>query len=171
MDKVRHSVDKKEALLCIGYHLPDVTIKQANFTKPVYFSNADLACVDFSETEFSRGASFGSAKFSGVANFSGARFHAAAKFEKVRFVDIASFKEAEFLEAAKFTEVTFSKEADFISAQFSFISDSDFSHAKFLNEVRFSEGVAGSTFNGETLFRYTIFEQPNKAIFDTSMQV
>jgi hypothetical protein len=36
--KVRNSIDQNKPLLCIGYHLPDITIKQANFTKPVYFS-------------------------------------------------------------------------------------------------------------------------------------
>jgi hypothetical protein len=37
-----------------------------------------------------------------------------------------------------------------------------------LNELRFSEDETESnTIQGETLFKYTIFEQPNKVIFDT----
>jgi Pentapeptide repeats (9 copies) len=70
-----------------------------------------------------------------------------------------------FSKEAEFTEVTFSKEANFIYAKFSKFAD--FSHAKFLNEVRFSEEKKSKIFDDETLFRYTIFEQPNKAIFDT----
>jgi hypothetical protein len=35
---------------------------------------------------------------------------------------------------------------------------------KFLNEIRFS----GSNFKHETLFRYTIFEQPYKVLFDVN---
>jgi hypothetical protein len=33
-------------------------------------------------------------------------------------------------------------------------------------EKRFSEATESKIFNDETLFNYTIFEQPNKAIFD-----
>src|SRR5947209_7623174 len=40
MVKVNKSKDRKEALLCIGYHLPDnITIK-GKLTKPVYFLQA-----------------------------------------------------------------------------------------------------------------------------------
>jgi len=36
-----------------------------------------------------------------------------------------------------------------------------------LNEVRFSDAKKSKIFNGKTGFGYTIFEQPNKTIFDT----
>jgi hypothetical protein len=37
MDKMNDSLANKKALLCIGYYLPYITFKQANFAKPVYF--------------------------------------------------------------------------------------------------------------------------------------
>jgi hypothetical protein len=58
MVKVRDSVDQKEALFCIGYQLPDNTIKQ-NFTKPVYFRNCKFeGRADFSRVNFQAQADF-----------------------------------------------------------------------------------------------------------------
>jgi hypothetical protein len=37
MDKIVNSINQEEALLCIGYHLPDITFEGANFTQPVHF--------------------------------------------------------------------------------------------------------------------------------------
>ena len=69
MVKVRNSIDKKEALFCIGYHLPGITIREVNFTKPVYFTNC----------EFQGKADFFRAKFSAVAYFFEATFSKRSK--------------------------------------------------------------------------------------------
>lgn len=68
--KIRQSIDGKEPLFCMGYHLPDIIIKE-NFTKPVSF----IKCIfqgkaDFHSAKFSEKANFGSAAFSGEADFS-----------------------------------------------------------------------------------------------------
>ena len=94
-----------------------------------------------------------------------------------RFSGEARFLKAKFLRGANFNSAIFSARADFFQAQFS--SFADFSSVKFLNEVHFSEAVEESeeanspgslkrVFNGETLFTYAIFEQPNKTMFDVS---
>src|SRR5207248_2961376 len=73
--KVRNSIDQNEALLCVGYHLPDITIKQGNFTRPVYFSECEFqGLANFSLAKFSAEADFNSARFSAEANFISANF-------------------------------------------------------------------------------------------------
>jgi hypothetical protein len=67
-EKVRKSMDKNEALFCIGYYLPDIKIK-ANFTKPVYFSGAVLGQIDLSRTIFEREAFFNKVVFNGRNRF------------------------------------------------------------------------------------------------------
>ena len=63
--KVRNSIDQNEPLFCIGHHLPDTIFKQANFTKPVYFSECRFqGLADFSLAKFSVEANFDSATFS-----------------------------------------------------------------------------------------------------------
>lgn len=68
MDKVTNSIDHNEALFCIGYYLPLVEI-HANFTKPVYFSDATLQGANLSRAEFSGKDDFSLARFCGEANF------------------------------------------------------------------------------------------------------
>jgi hypothetical protein len=64
MTKVHNSIDKKEALLCIGYHLPHNIAIKGDFIKPVSFSQATMQC-----NEFSVGVDFSAAEFSGEARF------------------------------------------------------------------------------------------------------
>ena len=40
--KVRNSIDQNEALLCVGYHLPDITIKQGNLPDQYIFQNVNF---------------------------------------------------------------------------------------------------------------------------------
>jgi hypothetical protein len=75
MIKVNDSIANNKALLCIGYHLPDITIKE-NFTQPVYF----IQC------NFQGRADFSSAKFSGEADFS-CKFNRETHFNYVLFED------------------------------------------------------------------------------------
>jgi hypothetical protein len=49
--KVRNCINKKEPLFCIGYYLPDITIKE-KFIEPVYFSD----CRFYGKADF--GANF-----------------------------------------------------------------------------------------------------------------
>lgn len=62
--RVKESKENKKPLLCIGYHLPDVTIKET-LTLPVYFTKCEFEGVaDFSESSFEAQADFTSAEFS-----------------------------------------------------------------------------------------------------------
>jgi hypothetical protein len=103
MDKVHNnSVNEKEALLCIGYHVPDITIK-ANFSKPVYFTKCEFQGItDFSDSRFFGNAYFSSAKFSERVNFDKAIFSGIAIFNSAIFSEEADFSRAEFSEEAYF---------------------------------------------------------------------
>src|SRR5205823_6410566 len=66
MLKVSNSISQKEGLLCIGYHLPDVTIRNVNFAKPVYFSKCKfLGELDLYRANFAGLADFYETTFSG----------------------------------------------------------------------------------------------------------
>ncbi len=61
--EVNNSIDRKEALLCIGYYLPNNIWINGDFEKPAYFSKAKFHGVDFSFTEFSGGVDFSFTEF------------------------------------------------------------------------------------------------------------
>jgi hypothetical protein len=189
MEKVRNSINQKEKLLCIGYHLPDITIKEANFTKPVYFSEckfqgkADFigasfqAQADFGFAEFSGLAIFGSATFSSGANFSSAIFSGQAEFFNAKFSGLAYFSSATFSgQIASFNNATFFEQASFSNANFKeityfsgaiFLKVTDFNLAAFFDRTYFSDRspVLG-TFNEETRFNYVLFEAKERIIFE-----
>ena len=70
------------------------------------------------------------------------------------------FNAPPFSKEARFIDTTFTKAANFHGTK---LQRAVFSHAKFLNEVRFlGSDSDDEVFNDETLFGYTIFEQPTK---------
>ena len=165
MTKVHNSIDQKEALLCIGYYLPDnITIK-GDFTKAVHFSKAKLQQIEFSGgasfdlAEFSGDAEFRSAEFSGLADFREAEFSGLAYFTSAKFSNIADFTSAKFSESAYFGSAEFSEKADFYSTQF--CGEAEFSSAKFSGEAEFST----STFKAKAYFNYVLFEDGKKILF------
>jgi uncharacterized protein YjbI with pentapeptide repeats len=145
----------------------------ATFTE-AYFGNATFTKGNFVGATFTGKANFREDSFTEKANFHGVTFTKGADFRHVTFTKGADFSGATFTEEADFRRATFKEKADFYSATFTKGVDfifatlqiADFSQAKFLNEVRFS-GLA-IIFKEGTLFRYTIFEQPYKALFDVS---
>jgi uncharacterized protein YjbI with pentapeptide repeats len=182
-EKVSESISENKPLKCIGYYLPEIKV-QGVFRQPVYFNetrfyrNADFSNVTFSgkarfwKATFSGEAAFLRATFSGEAFFEDATFSGEAAFYQAIFTGKASFWKATFTGEVSFRKATFS-EVDFGNATFStavFFSGAKFSGrvyfqgAKFLGEAYF----LGSQFGEETLFRYTLFEQPNKVTFDDS---
>lgn len=170
----------------------DANFNHTTFSKGAYFYRATFSeAPTFDDVIFSEGADFGAATFSERPCFAGTTFSGRADFNNAAFsggVDFgrddfseADFFNATFTEGGVFGDATFTKEADFNHATFSERADFDgatfikganfvgtkfhnanFTQTKFLNEVRFS----GSEFKGEVLFKYTIFEQPAKTMFD-----
>jgi uncharacterized protein YjbI with pentapeptide repeats len=131
-------------LRCIGYYLPDITIKE-NFIEPVYFSKCE---------------------FKGVANFSEAKFFAEANFSQSGIISqetIDSAKEilskkgnvaaANFMMQA-ISEPKFAKEANFFGAEFS--AKADFSFCAFDERATFDKSTfsAGANFTS-TKFKHT----------------
>jgi uncharacterized protein YjbI with pentapeptide repeats len=153
----------------------------ANFGEATFSGNADFEAAtfsgkaDFGEATFSGEANFFSAEFS-EANFFSAEFSGEAKFSYAEFSGEAFFDYAEFSGEAKFRNAKFAKfsgKGDFVGATFS--GKADFEKANFSGRVNFHGSkflgeayFLGSQFGEETLFRYTLFEQPNKVTFDDS---
>jgi Pentapeptide repeats (9 copies) len=141
----------------------------AFFGGATFYEEADFAYATFSkrtnffDATFSKQAGFTLAKFSNYVVFDTATFSGVASFGGATFSEEADFENAKFFNRTLFYDATFSKKANFIHAKFS--NFADFSHSKFLDEVRFS---GTKLFNGETLFNYTVFEEPNEAEFDTN---
>jgi hypothetical protein len=155
-EKVLESISQNKPLNCFGYYLPDINfaklLKEKTFAQPVYFDRAT----------FYKDAFFYGTTFSEQAHFSSATFSKGADFHDAVFSGGAHFFKATFSEHTLFIGATFSKEASFSGATFS--EQANFSRAKFLAEAIFLD----NQFTGKTLFRYTLFEQPNKVIFDDS---
>jgi uncharacterized protein YjbI with pentapeptide repeats len=164
---VSESISQNKPLECFGYYLPAINfrklLKEKTFVQPVYFN----------EARFSQEAHFSEARFSKRANFYVATFSEQAYFYEARFSQEANFYVATFSQEANFYVATFSQEVYFISATFServdfsattFSQEANFSYTKFLAESKFLKAV----FTNETFFNYTLFEQPNKVIFDDS---
>lgn len=99
MAKVRNSTDKRESLFCIGYRLPDIRIREANFVKPISFAKCEFqGLADFSRDRFQGLADFTEAKFTGeTADFGSAKFSGErAYFREVEFTGkIADFDECD----------------------------------------------------------------------------
>ena len=131
-DKISEAVARKETLLCIGYYLPDITIKES-FAIPVYFTKCNFQGeAQFSGTSFDSTADFKSAVFSEGATFSYARFFGGARFNSAKFLnDIAFFYKTRFCgKITRFNYAEFTGEAKFEAAEFSG-ETADFSGATF----------------------------------------
>lgn len=156
------SVDQKQPLFCIGYHLPDITIK-GKFTNPVYFSKCNFQGeADFSGAIFQEKAVFSESEFFAEANFSrGSPFNEENIDEfqyKFHGIDTESPSERQMTELRAFFEdksfgPKFFREANFSSAKF--FRDANFLDAKFQGEANFGE----STFSGEAKFTLAKFRQ------------
>jgi hypothetical protein len=161
MSKVRKSQQNKEVLRCIGYYIPDITIK-GKFTERVYFSKCEFQ----GEANFSRGYISTSAEdldeFRHInaddkvarENFMNAwleanleaKFAAEANFYEAKFQGEANFSQAKFQGKAIFDKSKFSAEANFTSAEFrqpalfwnsTFCAEADFWQAKFCQLAHF----------------------------------
>jgi uncharacterized protein YjbI with pentapeptide repeats len=98
------------------------------------------------------------------AKLKGVSFAQPVYFSGATFSKGASFWDAAFSEGkANFFGATFSEEANFSQATF-YEALASFFRAKFLAEANFVDGQFGD----KTLFRETLFEQPNKVTFDNN---
>ena len=150
--KVRNSIKQNEPLFCIGHHLPDITMKQANFTKPVYFS----------ECEFQGLANFYLATFSAQAHFSGANFQGVTDFNQTAFFDRAYFSDSQglgtFNGEMRFNDTLFeAKEKIIFEVQ-------DLSNVSFMNSditrIRFSDKARWREDGGKKgKDRFTVIEE------------
>ena len=151
----------KEAHFTNATFTKDADFTNATFTKEAYFRSATFSeGANFTNATFTKVAYFRSATFSGTTDFNIATFTKEAYFDSATFSGTAYFGSATFSGTTDFTNATFTKEANFVSTQF---LNTLFTQTKFLNEVRFS---GSKLFTDEAIFRYTIFEQPSKVLFD-----
>jgi uncharacterized protein YjbI with pentapeptide repeats len=165
------SVYFNKATFYEGANFREVTFeREADFTTATFAERATFSEATFSKkasffgTTFSEEAEFSNATFSREASFRKATFSGRAVFLHATFSREASFRKATFSEGAVFEDATFSERVFFSNAVFSGGVGVDFHGAKFLGEAFFLR----SHFDEETLFRYTLFEQPNKVTFEDS---
>jgi hypothetical protein len=178
IEKILLSINQNEALHCIGYHLPDITIEET-FTVPVYFSKCEFQGVaDFSHfpnpgledmykfstiysTDRVAGEKFlqdklsealNEAKFQGVANFLQASFSAEANFQYSIFKGKAIFDKSTFSAEANFEFAKFHQPALFWDSKFS--AEANFSKAEFYELAHFFET---KFFGNRSIFQGTRF--------------
>ena len=154
----------------------DADFSGVEFNGEVNFSDVEFnSRSDFSETEFRKRADFSFGKFF-QAQFASTKLKKAyfvgAEFQKARFISVNVSGEANF-HLAKFGEVYFFKNScaktDFSGARFEkayfyqmvFRDEVDFYQAS-LEEVNFSN----IQFKGETRFRFVLFKDGEKTLFD-----
>jgi len=175
--KVESAIQNNEKLLCIGFNLPELTLRM-KFEKPVYFNSSGFhGKTDFQGAAFNRAcfqrATFNKAFFRGATfkqelDFNKSTFNAAyfskATFGRANFCNTifgkAVFKEAIFNEAyfanatfneAYFTGAKFNEKADFRRARFNI---ADFIYATF-GKADF----VSTEFNEEVCFNNATFSQ------------
>jgi uncharacterized protein YjbI with pentapeptide repeats len=152
--------DNREYLVCNGYNLPDITIKEY-FTNQVFFLNC----------HFHGTANFSGSIFESNANFGGSTFYQNTSFYRVGFVNPTSFSSVQFLKDTNFAYSIFNSDTYFLGAIFSgqvtfentqFLGDTFFDKARFIDKTDFSK----TEFGGKTRFKYSIFEANERVLFD-----
>ena len=157
-NKIKNCIDKHEVLICIGFHISEIKIKD-NFSIPVYFNSAIFhGHVSFSESEFMDNADFSYSKFLDPVqtDFSRTKFLGkVAIFEGAEFESVnVHFNGAEFIvkEKINFMITKFKKGVDFSQTIFStkliafsraeFYGSTEFNHSNFLNfeHISFNSG-------------------------------
>lgn len=173
MDKVKESITNNKALLCIGYHLPDITIKKVNFTIPVYFTKSIFHGnvlledsifdeeFDMSDTELLQETSFWMVRFTKTASFAEAKFNNKAEFRKITFQHTGIFRSIHFKEVI-FLDVSFQHDVFFDYATVQerahfgireIRGEAGFSYVEFQDTTVFPK----IEFHGKTDFSYSIF--------------
>ena len=144
--KVESAVKSNNKLLCIGYNLPEISLRK-KFPISVYFSHSMFhGTADFYSAKFEGRAVFTGASFTEEADFEHARFTEEARFNEATFTDEVSFEFAIFTDDATFSFASFHKEANFEHAEFhkgayftlgKFAGLGNFLHAKFAEVANF----------------------------------
>lgn len=128
--RLKNSLIDNRSLFCIGYHLPNIKIKE-NFDNAVYFHNAKFQKVDFSSCKFS------------YVDFSQAIFADEADFSYTVYSYESYFQYATFLGDVDFSDTKFSSVCWMFGTEFS--SQAYFGHSKFLGETQFSRCIFNET--------------------------
>ncbi len=144
--------------------------KHADFTNTknfdtVTFKNVTFCTADFSNTSFSKNASYYGANFSGKANFNNAIFSNGAHFHETEFSDDAIFTGTKFYKSqllTSFHKAAFSKIVNFSNAEFqgkTYFLETTFSKNAIFNNVEFSQhvGFQKATFSERAIFKAASF--------------
>jgi uncharacterized protein YjbI with pentapeptide repeats len=136
IDKINESNLENKRLICIGYRLPDITLKM-HFDIPVKFdSTLFLGNTNFDGSQFMKHTTFIEARFIGKSNFSDTQFMEKANFSKLHCVGQVDFGNSRFSAAANFSDAQFMKQANFVAAQF--MNKANFFASKFMGEGKFN---------------------------------
>lgn len=165
MHKMKNAMKQKRPLMCIGYRLPQIIVKNKKFAKSVYFAKAIFedvirfegttfkSAVQFSESQFKRGLRFSRTIFEDQVDFSDAKINGSSLIFDSTFEEKVKFEGAEISNIT--FDSTFKKIATFVRTK---VKKTSFSLSTF-NEVDFTDAISLL----ELDFYRTKFE---KAIFE-----
>lgn len=126
MSDVENAISEKKPLLYIGYHLPDIKLKQKIFSNHVYFI----------DTVFNGKVDFSNSIFEKSINFTNTKFVKEVLFNKTVFVEESNFGHAKFNRRISFSDVVFKLKVDFSRSEFNGY-ESIFQTSYFDDEVNF----------------------------------
>jgi uncharacterized protein YjbI with pentapeptide repeats len=130
-----HNINSKP-LRCIGYHLPDILIKQ-KFKGDLIISDSKIHSANFTGSEFEGKVQINNSEFSGQVSFCLTKFLEDVDLHQTDFVEEANFSRAEFHKTSHFTTMKFQKQPSFKGVTFT--DDADFGETKFVKGADFSD--------------------------------
>ena len=147
----------------IFYPLNAITIEQGNFSGAKVYIDTNFSETAFTrratfiKAVFTRNADFSGAKFAYSASFSGATFTRRVNFSEARFTRRVNFSGATFTGIVDFTKTIFTHEANFSEATFN--QRADFNRATFTRSANFSRAtfIQHADFNRATFTRSANF--------------
>ena len=147
----------------IFYPLNAITIEQGNFSGAKVYIDTNFSETAFTrratfiKAVFTRNADFSGAKFAYSASFSGATFTRRVNFSEARFTRRVNFSGATFTGIVDFTKTIFTHEANFSEATFN--QRADFNRATFTRSANFSRAtfIQHADFNRATFTRSVNF--------------
>ena len=165
-EKLKESISKDKPLECSGYYLPYINfpklLQEKSFVQAVYFNESTFyERTNFNNVLFLKGANFTGTLFKEEVKFIGAEFKQDVTFRGAKFSKGALFIGTN-LKWANFSDATFYEEAEFDIAEF--YEQAWFTGAAF----RAGAAFKNNKFVGDTYFRGTSFEEPNKIVFDNN---
>lgn len=167
-NKIEESIKHNKELLCIGFNLPEISIKQKKFSKSVYFNEVNVYGESIIEENIFQDVFFKNMKVYNVVKIIGNKFKGRV-FDFTNFYfngrNLHFFKNEFHGNQTDFTKAEFKaeEEIDFSNNNF-FSSLTQFAHCKFFSSNA-SIYFSSSQFSGQVYFNNSEFDSKQLVIF------